>query len=176
MSYYEGEAPPADGLGTSGFSLRFLTYADRPIGALVFIAKSNDEVQAFLKQLINVMFPLGGCSSTVLDIKTANGGSLFFETRSSEGKVTLLIRQVHSEVGSVVRSTLRECGSLPMIFGFEEGSQVVLIDPIQNNVVRASAYVDGEILDGHSQGDFSSWNEFFATVASEHPVVPARVT
>ena len=176
MSNDGSAAFAASGPEGADFSLRMLTYSEDPIGALIFVAKSDNEAQAFLRQLINVMFPSGGRSSSVLDIKTTDGGSLFFEVSSHEGRVTLLMKQVPPEIGSVVRRTLRERGSLPIIFGFEADGQVILVDPTQNNLVRTSAYVDGEMLDGTRQGAPSNWSDFFATVANEHHVVPLEAT
>ena len=108
--------------GSSGFELRFITPEGERTGALLFVAETADGAQAFLRKMIDAMFPPGGRGSSLLSVETRDNGVLLYEARSHAGLAKIALTGVPREVGMLVRDTLQEFGSLPIIFGFYDES------------------------------------------------------
>jgi hypothetical protein len=163
-----------DESSSQDFSLRLITPPGKRYGALLFVATTAQAAQSFLRKLVNVMFPPGGRSSSHLSVETRDGGILIYEVSSDAGRATIALTEVPREVGMLVRDTLQECSSLPLIFGFTQGSQIVLIEPAKNHVVRTSAFVDKDYIECSTARPFD-WSNFFDAIAHDHLTVAAEV-
>lgn len=159
---------------SSDFSLHLITLVGERSGALLFVTPTAKAMHAFLRRLIDTMFPTGGRSSSLLSVETRDDGVLFYEVRSRESLAKITLTGVPREVGMLVRNTLQEYGSLPLIFGFSHGSEIILIEPTKNHIIRTDAYVDRDHIDG-SRVKPKDWSGFFRVIADENPTVPAEV-
>jgi hypothetical protein len=164
----------SDEPNSSDFSLRLVALAGEQSGALLFVTPTAKTIHAFLGHLIDTMFPAGGRSSSLLSVETRNDGVLLYEVRSRESLAKIALTGVPREVGVLVRNTLQEYGSLPLIFGFSHGHKIILIEPTKNHIIRTDAYVDQDYIDG-SHVEPKDWSGFFRVIADENPTVPAKV-
>jgi hypothetical protein len=153
----------------SNFTLRLVTPVGERTGALLFVAETAQGVQSFLHKLKNVMFPPQGRSSSTLSAETREGGVLLYEVRSPAGLASIALTNVPRDVGILVRETLQECGSLPIIFGFTSGAQVTLIEPVDNHIIRRGAQVDDDLISGLGSYD---WNGFLHAISRDNNTIP----
>jgi hypothetical protein len=165
---------PNCGQRSPDFTLHLINIQGEQSGALLFVAPGEQEAQAFLRSLIDMMFPPGGRGSSYLSVETSEDGTLVYEARSGVGHASITLRGVPGDVGRIVRHTLQTSGSLPIIFGFLRNSEIVVIEPTRNYIMKTDAYVDNEHIIG-SRVAPRDWSEFLRGVARDNPTVSAEI-
>jgi hypothetical protein len=150
------------------FHLRLLTLYRDQIGALLFVANTATQVRIFLRKLMRVLNPPNDRSFTLLSAQTRDGGTLHYEASGPAGIIDIILKGVPGDAGTLIRETIQRNGSVPIIFGYAEGSQVIAINPVASHFIQMNAYVDGELVNGMGQ---YNWDTLFSAISEDMPTV-----
>jgi hypothetical protein len=152
------------------FHLRLLTLYRDQTGALLFVADTATQVRIFLRKLMRVLYSLDNSSlSSQLSAQTRDGGTLRYEASSPAGIIDISLEGVPSAAAILIRETLLRNGSVPIVFGYADGLQVVAISPVANHVIQMHARIDGKVVSGKGKYD---WNSLFVAITQDMPTVP----
>ncbi len=91
-----------------------------------------------------------------MPLTPAPPGYLIFEASSSVGTATIHLEGVTAEATDFFRRTLKEMGTLLILFGGIEDGSLVLLNPEDYHFQRTSAIIDGEIVYGEGGDNWQS--------------------
>jgi len=152
-----------------GYDLRQL---DSPSGecGLVFVGPSQASVERFLSAYVGAMYPPGDRGTSNLTTHAEPDCELVFEAYGGSSQVELKFTTIDKDTPRLVEQSIRDRGSIPILFGFRQGEAVTLLHPLRNHIVKTEAMVDGRLISGIGAHD---WKPFLRLAGADFPTVEA---
>lgn len=135
----------------SDFTLRLLDVGGTRTGPVLFEAPTARQAAEFFDEFVRLAFPPGERGGTMLALEAGEPGYLIYEASSSLGVAAIHLEGVDEATAEFFKRTILERGSLMILFGGLEAGTLTLLDPRRNFFVRAGAFINGELITGHSR-------------------------